>query len=108
MLEIVIENGNVAQAFVDGFSRQCDQRRGSLLWISNFLPATAASTEGEAKQVLDLAQLVARERHSAICAKEQAEMAKLGGGREGRIIALGLRLARDGERKVLAVAGLHP
>src|SRR5690242_4774048 len=113
MLEIVIEDGNVAQAFTDGFSRQGNERRSFLLRISDFLPAAAASAEGEAKQVLDLAQLVAREGDSAIGAKEQTEMAKLGGGREARVarlepgLGLAPRLKRSGERKVTAVAGFH-
>ena len=73
MLEIVVENGNIAQTFVDCSSGKSNERLRPFVRIADFLPSPAATAKGEAKQVLDLAQLVTGKRHLAAGGPAAAE-----------------------------------
>lgn len=84
VFEVVVENGDVAYAFLDGIRGQVDERLGTRLWIGLFPPAAFAA-KGITKQVLDIALFVARQRDASGDARQQSQIAEARGGGERRI-----------------------
>src|SRR5690242_20345077 len=77
VLEIVIEHGHIANAVIDSFSGNLYQHLCFGPGVCGPFPAPASTAEGEAEEILHLAQLVARKRYLAVSAEHQSEMAKL-------------------------------
>ena len=61
MLEVVVDDGDVANALVDSIGSDGGEASCALAWLGNWSPAATFTAKGEAKQVLDFSPLVARE-----------------------------------------------
>src|SRR5204863_5245302 len=79
VLEVIVEDGDVAHAVVERVGRDGAQQPGPLARVRRFPPAALPASKGKSKQVLQLATLVARQRHAAAEAKQQAQMPEAAG-----------------------------
>src|SRR6266571_2618741 len=79
MLEVVVEDGNIANSFFNGFCGYVDQHAGAGLGVRLPFPAPVAA-KGKTKQILDLAQLVAREGNLSTNTEEQSQMTEAASG----------------------------
>ena len=59
MLEIVIENGHIPNAFLNRFQGNGGQRLGASTRVRSFAPAAASTPKCKPEQILDLTQLIA-------------------------------------------------
>src|SRR6185295_1499920 len=84
VLEVVVEDRNIANAPSDHLDRHLDQDLDATSRI-RLPPPTAVAAESKAKQIPDLAKLVSGESDIAAEAEQQTQMAEAASGREGRI-----------------------
>src|SRR5262249_38878673 len=82
VFQIIIQNSNVTQTLIDRLLGNHDQRLGSTVRVGRTFPAAPATAKSKTKNVLDLAQLVARQGDLTSSAEQQPQMAKVGGCRE--------------------------
>ena len=88
VLEVVVEDRDIANAFFYDFGRQTDKNLDATPGVA-LPPPAAVAAERKTKQILDLAQFVARQRNLATDAQEQSQMTESAGN---GIAALGRRI----------------
>src|SRR5579864_6712733 len=66
VLEVVVQNCDIAHATFDGLARNRNESACTLMRIGQFLPATSGAAKGKAKEILNLPLLVARQRHRGV------------------------------------------
>ncbi len=72
VLQVVVNNRNIAHALFDAFDGDFHQRLRSALGTGEFLPPPPAAPESEAKEVLNLSGFVTREGHASPRPEQQS------------------------------------
>lgn len=81
VLEVVVDDGDVADALIESVFREFDGELGALTVVENAREFGTFAAKSETKEIADLAEFVAREADTAVGVEFQTEMAD-GAGRE--------------------------
>src|SRR5207302_669364 len=74
--QVIVDDRHIANAFLNGVLRDLHGKLGPLLRLHDSPKPAFVPAKGKAKQIANLAKLVARQTHGAVTAELQAEMAK--------------------------------